>query len=451
MANLNKLRCLKIEDIQNVLKYIFNGSKRPRFIQLNPKPEKVVLFKLCDVFTTADSLLSANNLTSIIEKSIARPTEFPTINASQIEPNPKQIINNIESEEKSLLFDDSASMIRNISKKTTQTMIGKLNAIHDKNEISNLELLKKLNLSKVFINENMNLDEILTSIFFQIDELNFDLGLITVENLKLITKHDLNYMFMLSCAAKSDLEFEKSMFKTFLKPNKESQYFLLALDCEMMECKDGKQIGRVTLLDHAGNTVFDTYVRPESAVIDYLEEYSGLNESNTKDGMSLEELNCHLLDLVGTNTYILGHGLDNDFQVLNFCVQKIIDTSYLYLSSSGHKQKLAHLSKNTLKTNIQSGPHSSREDSLACLRLLSLAISRELKYKSKALPSVNLETNIKRIKDLPSHEVIEKLIVAEISYTQLIDFNPRNNTFYIFLYNKGGKPHLAFKQTNDIE
>ena len=46
MAKLDKPKYLKLFDIQRIIKYIFCSEKRPHYIQLIPKPTKIVLVLL---------------------------------------------------------------------------------------------------------------------------------------------------------------------------------------------------------------------------------------------------------------------------------------------------------------------------------------------------------------------------------------------------------------------
>ena len=89
--------------------------------------------------------------------------------------------------------------------------------------------------------------------------------------------------------------------------------------------------------------IYNVYIKPESQVIDYLEKYSGLNYGNTGKGITLEQLHSDILEIIGIDTFIVGHGLENDLEVLNFYSENLIDTSYLFLSCEGHKIKLTFL------------------------------------------------------------------------------------------------------------
>jgi hypothetical protein len=88
----------------------------------------------------------------------------------------------------------------------------------------------------IHINENVSLDDIYANILNSVEVSNPSLDLITAENLKLIEKHSINHMFSYSNYVRSQQDFDTSIFKTYIRPNKVTPYFLVSIDCEMMIC-----------------------------------------------------------------------------------------------------------------------------------------------------------------------------------------------------------------------
>ena len=64
----------------------------------------------------------------------------------------------------------------------------------------------------------------------------------------------------------------------------------LAIDCEMVgvgiEGKDN-MLGRVSIVNSFGQTVYDTFVAPMQKVADYRTEFSGIRPEDLVNGLSL--------------------------------------------------------------------------------------------------------------------------------------------------------------------
>lgn len=245
--------------------------------------------------------------------------------------------------------------------------------------ISSIENKKML---KAQVNEKMKAEDVFKNMFKAVDTKNVTLDVINEENLKLIEKHDITNLFSYTKKVKGEGDFDPSIFKSYIRPKMHSKYFLVALDCEMMTCENGRQVGRVSILDHKGNVIYDKFVKPENPVVDYFEKYSGLNKENTGTGISIDQLKNDILDIIGTNTYVLGHGLEHDLEVLELYTENIIDTSHIFLNTDGHKEKLSRLSKIYFDDVIQKETHSSVEDAMSCLKLLSYKISELKNFKN---------------------------------------------------------------------
>merc|ERR1712137_512061 len=124
---------------------------------------------------------------------------------------------------------------------------------------------------------------------------------------------------------------------------------MVALDCEMMEVEGGlDQIGRVSIVNHHKEVLYDTFVKNTKPVIDYRTKYSGLTKSKIQQGKDFTEVIQEIQQIIGKNTIVVGHGIDNDLKLLQLYVENIIDTSYLYLNTDGYKINLGILSRKWL-------------------------------------------------------------------------------------------------------
>lgn len=320
--------------------------------------------------------------------------------------------------------------------------------IKDESILNNIFKQLKVD-SIVHINENIELEYLFNNILRSIDVEKIDLPIISRETLDLVEKHDVNHLFSYSSFIKSRTEFNKSIFDSFIRPNKKTNHFLIAIDCEMLKTVDGIQVGRVTMIDHSGNTLYDKYVQPRSVVLDYLEKYSGLNYHNTSKGITFQELQRDILEYVGTETFLLGHGLENDLEALQLYTENVIDTSYLFLNSEGYKIKLSQLAHKYFNQSIQVNSHSSKEDSICCLMLLAYKITQIVKFHNDDTWLIDLKTEIRKddsLNSLKKREEKRILNFIEVKQADLENFPAEINYFCIFFFTMEGKSFVAFRQ-----
>lgn len=156
---------------------------------------------------------------------------------------------------------------------------------------------------------------------------------------------------------------------------------VVALDCEMVGVgPDGKRsaLARVSIVNHEGHVLMDDFVRPAEAVTDYRTFITGITAATLKGPKVLREdaarrRAAELLD----GKILVGHSLQNDFQVLMFShPHNLIRDTALYkpLRPIGQKKtpSLAKLTEHWLHETIHSGSHDSVEDARMALRLYRL-------------------------------------------------------------------------------
>ncbi|KAM3557881.1 hypothetical protein MY1884_004282 [Beauveria asiatica] len=122
----------------------------------------------------------------------------------------------------------------------------------------------------------------------------------------------------------------------------------------------------------------DDYITIKEPIVDYLTSYSGITQSDLDPRISqhsllpLKMVYKKLWVLLNLGCKFLGHGLKQDFRVINIHVPKsqIIDTIDLfYLKTRLRKLSLAFLAWYLLKEDIQMETHDSIEDSRTALKL----------------------------------------------------------------------------------
>ncbi|KAG7286596.1 poly(A)-specific ribonuclease [Staphylotrichum longicolle] len=130
--------------------------------------------------------------------------------------------------------------------------------------------------------------------------------------------------------------------------------------------------------EHEGDAFIDDYIAIREPVVDYLTLYSGITASDldprtTKHNLvSLKTAYKKLWVLLNLGCKFLGHGLRQDFRVINIRVPRaqIIDTiEVFYLKSRLRKLSLAFLAWYLLKEDIQLETHDSIEDARTALKL----------------------------------------------------------------------------------
>lgn len=130
--------------------------------------------------------------------------------------------------------------------------------------------------------------------------------------------------------------------------------------------------------ENEGVPFVDDYIAIKEPIIDYLTSYSGIREEDLDPRISKHSLlplkmaYKKLWILLNLGCKFLGHGLKQDFRVMNIHVPKsqVIDTIDLFfLRSRLRKLSLAFLAWYLLKEDIQLETHDSIEDSRTALKL----------------------------------------------------------------------------------
>lgn len=130
--------------------------------------------------------------------------------------------------------------------------------------------------------------------------------------------------------------------------------------------------------EHEGTPFIDDYISIREPIVDYLTSYSGITERDLDSRVSehsllpLKLVYKKMWILLNLGCKFLGHGLKQDFRVINIHIPKaqIIDTINLFfLQSRLRKLSLAFLAWYLLKEDIQMETHDSIEDSRTALKL----------------------------------------------------------------------------------
>lgn len=155
-----------------------------------------------------------------------------------------------------------------------------------------------------------------------------------------------------------------------------------ALDCEFCQAKSGPVLTRVSMVNFQNEVIYDTFVKPEEEITDYVTRYSGITAEALKDvTTTAQDVQKKILELVSSSDILIGHSLESDLNVMKIRHPNIIDTALIYDHNQGPPLKpgLRSLAAQHLNRKIQQGEqtgegHSSVEDLRACLDLVKMKL-----------------------------------------------------------------------------
>ncbi|NXX76927.1 REXO1 exonuclease, partial [Urocolius indicus] len=175
--------------------------------------------------------------------------------------------------------------------------------------------------------------------------------------------------------------------KTFEKlPTTDGYPGIYALDCEMCYTKQGLELTRVTVINSDLKVVYDTFVKPDTKVVDYNTRFSGVTEEDLANtSITLRDVQAVLLNMFSADTILIGHSLESDLFALKLIHSTVVDTAIVFPHRLGlpYKRALRTLMADYLKRIIQDNVegHDSSEDARACMELMVWKIREDAKVK----------------------------------------------------------------------
>ncbi|XP_029904918.1 RNA exonuclease 1 homolog [Myripristis murdjan] len=175
--------------------------------------------------------------------------------------------------------------------------------------------------------------------------------------------------------------------KTFSKPlPPDGNGGVYALDCEMCYTKQGLELTRVTVINSELKVIYDTFVKPDSKVVDYNTRFSGVTEEDLENTtITLRDVQAVLLSMFSAESILIGHSLESDLLALKLIHSTVIDTAIIFPHRLGlpYKRALRNLMAEHLKRIIQDNVegHDSSEDASACMELMMWKVKEDAKVK----------------------------------------------------------------------
>ncbi|XP_043508412.1 small RNA degrading nuclease 5 isoform X3 [Frieseomelitta varia] len=166
---------------------------------------------------------------------------------------------------------------------------------------------------------------------------------------------------------------------------------MIGLDCEMCKTTSGElELTRISLVDESMKIIYDSLVKPDNPIMDYLTRFSGI----TKDMLegvttTLSDVQQILRKLLPPDAILVGQSLNSDLHTLKMMHPYIIDTSVIFNITGDRyrKSKLQTLVREFLGERIQENisGHCSTEDSQASMKLVQLKLANSVDFGDAVL------------------------------------------------------------------
>lgn len=166
---------------------------------------------------------------------------------------------------------------------------------------------------------------------------------------------------------------------------------MFGLDCEMCLTTSGNlELTRITIVDENMKIIYDTLVKPENVITNYLTRYSGITKEMLNDvTITLHDVQQTLKILLPADAILVGQSLNSDLHTLKMMHPYIIDTSVIFnlTGDRSRKTKLQILAREFLGESIQDSKagHCSAEDSKASMKLVQLKLANSVDYGDAVL------------------------------------------------------------------
>mmetsp|Transcript_33662 Transcript_33662/g.77675 ORF Transcript_33662/g.77675 Transcript_33662/m.77675 type:complete len:893 (-) Transcript_33662:119-2797(-) len=163
---------------------------------------------------------------------------------------------------------------------------------------------------------------------------------------------------------------------------------VIAIDCEMCECRRGRTIlpdalCRISVVNGLApeEILIDTLVKPEWEISDYRTFVNGIERKHLeKVKFTLDHAREFMLSLMSDQTVVVGHAVDNDLKALRIFHEVCVDSSMLYSvkgTQNGGTPNLMDLSVALCDKNMPD-IHDSVNDARTALLAIQTSVGKDL-------------------------------------------------------------------------
>jgi len=154
---------------------------------------------------------------------------------------------------------------------------------------------------------------------------------------------------------------------------------IIGMDCEMVGVGmtgTDSILARVSIVNHFGHKIYDKFVAPREKVTDYRTAVSGVRPEDLQGAPEFKDVQAEVSELM-KGKILVGHSIKHDLKVLFLDHPKkmIRDTSKykpFRTAFGGRTPSLKNLAERFLGVAVQTGEHSSVQDSQAAVRLYTM-------------------------------------------------------------------------------
>lgn len=164
---------------------------------------------------------------------------------------------------------------------------------------------------------------------------------------------------------------------------RKSKIKAIGIDCEMCFTDRGFELMKVSAVDFRTlKPILNNLVVPEGhKVVDLNTHVSGVDhvpKGSDPKTLTFDQAMVRLAQLTDENTIIIGHGLENDLNVLRLIYPRIVDTAILFSDNQidpMRKDPLKKLAWKYLSKNVQMHEHDPLEDAILPVQITKKIIS----------------------------------------------------------------------------
>ncbi|GFS78575.1 RNA exonuclease 5 [Nephila pilipes] len=180
---------------------------------------------------------------------------------------------------------------------------------------------------------------------------------------------------------------------------------MFAIDCEMcVSTNRPRVLARIVVVDENYKTVYQSFVKPDVKITDYVTEYSGISENMLKGvKVKLSDVQQQLQKLLPGDAILIGQSLNYDLHVLKMLHPYVIDTSIIFNNTGIRKKKISLkcLAMKYLNKAIQVNGkgHNPIEDAVTMMQLVQFRLQQIAQFPKQFFYNQDLSSALQNNED----------------------------------------------------